>query len=495
MADKIASVFVPVVMSVSFVTFVVWMLVGGGIYSAVNYAVSVLVISCPCALGLATPVAIMVATGKGAQYGILLKDGATLENLCKVSCVVTDKTGTVTTGKPHVVTVDCTIDKSEFVSVVASVEKRSEHPLGNSVVAYAKQSNLATDIDVKDYQTRQGLGVVANVDGDSWAIGNNKLMNELSVDIEPVQQALQDCYDNALTVLIVAKNGICVGVIGVGDEIKPTSELAVNNLKKLGIKTVLLTGDNACSAQSVCGKLGIDDYVAEVLPDQKADKITELAQSEFVAMVGDGINDAPALACANVGFAVASGTDIALDTADVLLVNSNLNDVPTAIALSAKTTKIIKQNLFWAFAYNTLGIPIAAGVFAFAGVVLNPMIASLCMSLSSLFVVTNALRINNFKAEQNFDKQVDVAQMCQTDVAKETSSVESKEGVTMKFAVEGMMCMHCVKHVTDAIKSLSGVEDVVVSLESNSAVVTGSVTADEVIDAVTNEGYSAKLTD
>lgn len=498
LADKIAFVFVPTVMAISLVTFIVWIAISGSFATAINYAVCVLVISCPCALGLATPVAIMVATGKGAQLGILLKDGATLENLCKVSCVVWDKTGTVTEGKPKVVSVYCNCDQRQFVSVVASAENQSEHPLGKAVVDYAVQNGFDVDIPVSQLQTKQGLGLVAQVDGETWAIGNAKLMNELHVDLQEQRDVLDGYYNKALTVLIVAKNGNFVGIIGVGDTVKQTSVTAINNLKQMGIKNVLLTGDNVKSAQNVCNSVGFDDFVAEVLPNQKAEKIQNLMKNDFVAMVGDGINDAPALACANVGFAVANGTDIALDTADVLLVNSNPSDVPCAISLSAKTNKIIRQNLFWAFAYNSLAIPVSAGVFAFVGIVLNPMLASLCMSLSSIFVVTNALRINNFKMQGNGNNlrsnvSCDNLPSKQENNTKSTTVLLSaNEGVTMKFNVEGMMCAHCVKHVTDAISNLQGVTSVDVSLQENSATVTGNVTAQQVIAAVTNAGYSAK---
>lgn len=470
LADKVASVFVPVVMAISLVTLVVWLATGNGLFNSLDFAISVLVISCPCALGLATPVALMVATGKGAQNGILIKNGEILQKLSTVQTVVLDKTGTVTLGKPTVASVVTDADQKEFLAIVAGIEKQSEHPLGKAVVDYATSQNI-TLATPTEFATVAGHGVTAVVDGHNYAIGNQKLMDKCGVTV-----TADLSKHKGKTLLIVARDNEFFGLVTVGDQIKETSKFAIEALKALGIKTVLLTGDNTHTAQEVCSQVGIDDYVADVTPNQKAQVVADLKKNSVCAMVGDGINDAPALATADVGFAVADGTDIAIDSADVILVNNDIQSVATAIRLSKATVKNIKQNLFWAFFYNALGIPLAAGVLYPAfGIKLVPMFGALAMACSSLFVVTNALRLNFFKAKHKL--------------------VETKlppEEITMKYqlSIQGMMCPHCTGRVENTLKALPNVTEVVVSLEGKYAQVTTTCEmADTLRSAVEAQGY------
>ncbi|MCM1289671.1 MAG: heavy metal translocating P-type ATPase [Corallococcus sp.] len=499
LADKISGVFVPVVMSLALVTFIVWACVTKSVSDALGFGISVLVISCPCALGLATPVAIMVATGKGAQNGILVKSGEILERLASVKQVVLDKTGTVTLGEPKVKNFWCNTDEKHFFAVIGGIEKQSEHPLGKAVVDYAETLSVSL-LAPSDFQTLAGRGVVATTDGITYAIGNALLMKEQGADISPVQALLEEYSEKALTCLIVSQNGKVTGIIGVGDEIKPTSKEAVAKLHSLGIKTVLLTGDNKLAAKAVCEEVGIDTYFAEVLPDEKEQKVRELMQSGVTAMVGDGINDAPALTAADVGFAVANGSDIAVDSADVVLMKNDLNDLSTAIRLGKKTVRNIKQNLFWAFFYNVLGIPIAAGALYATPLALklNPMIAAAAMSVSSLFVVTNALRLNFFKplkaavevrAPKSIEEKISSDNQ---DGITEPDVPDKEDKMKYKLHVEGMMCGHCVARVEKALKAVDGVKEVFVSLEEKCALVTtdGSVAEQALSQAVTAQDYS-----
>lgn len=462
LADKISAIFVPTVMCISLVTFIVWLCVGYPVSDALNFAVSVLVISCPCALGLATPVAIMVATGKGAENGILIKNGEILERLADITQVVLDKTGTVTLGKPYVKDFSTPYGEKEFFALVGGIEKQSEHPLGKAVVEQAERLE-AECCKPTELVTLPGRGVVATVDGKRYAIGNKRLMDEQGVDPKDYTEKLNEYATRALTCLVVSCDGKYIGIIGVGDEIKPTSKDAITLLKAQNVKPVLLTGDNALAANAVCRELNVEEFYAEVLPDQKEQKVGELMRQGVTAMVGDGINDAPALTRADIGFAVANGSDIAVDSADVLLVKNDIRDVSTAIKLSRKTKRNIKQNLFWAFFYNAVGIPIAAGALSMAPInlTLSPMIAAAAMSLSSLFVVTNALRLRFFKPSK-------VAGV--TNKHKKYKVVK-EENMTIQLTIEGMMCGHCVARVQKALESVRGVVKVEVSLESKTAVV------------------------
>ena len=485
LADKISAVFVPVVMSVALITFIVWLCVGEMVATALNFAVSVLVISCPCALGLATPVAIMVATGKGAENGILIKNGEILERLADIRKVVLDKTGTVTVGKPFVKDFSTPYSEKEFFAIVGGIEKQSEHPLGKAVVERAEQ--LGAELaQPTDFKTLAGRGVIATVDGKVYAIGNKRLMEEQHVDPDSYARQLEEFSRRSLTCLAVSCDGRYIGVIGVGDEIKSTSKDAIALLKEQQVQPILLTGDNAVAAKAVCDELGIDEFYAEVLPDQKERKVAELMGGGVTAMVGDGINDAPALARADIGFAVAAGSDIAMDSADVLLVKNDIRDVATAIKLSKKTKRNIKENLFWAFFYNALGIPLAAGVLYETSLhlQLNPMIAAAAMSLSSLFVVTNALRLRFFKPSMTAKPSED----------KIKHNKPNKEETIMKYriAIEGMMCGHCTSRVNKALGSVRGVLGVDVSLDDKCATVEVKerVKPEALKAAVEKEGYT-----
>lgn len=399
-ADKVAGIFVPTVMAIAAAVLVIWLLCGAGIQQALTATVSVLVIACPCALGLATPTAIMVGTGKGAEKGILIKSGAALETAHKITTVVLDKTGTVTCGTPYVtdITMLDDIDENTCLEMLASAEMFSEHPLGAAVVRSAKEKGLRYSA-ASDFESITGKGVAATFNGKRLIIGNRALITDKGIDTKAAENAATDFAENGKTPLIAAYDGRLLCVAAVSDAIKSTSRKAIESLNKLNIKTVMLTGDDPRTAKSVADEVGIKHVVAGVLPDKKASEVEKIkAEGETVAMVGDGINDAPALAVADVGIAIGSGTDIALESADIVLIHSDLCDVPEAIRLSKATIRNIKQNLFWAFAYNTAGIPIAAGLlYAFGGPLLNPMIAAAAMSLSSVSVLCNALRLRRFK--------------------------------------------------------------------------------------------------
>ncbi|MFA6688958.1 MAG: heavy metal translocating P-type ATPase [Sphaerochaetaceae bacterium] len=419
-ADTVSGYFVPVVMGIALVTFIVWMIAGHTFNFAITAAVSVLVIACPCALGLATPIAIMVGTGKGATYGILFRQAAALEQLRKVETIVFDKTGTLTTGKPQVtdiILLDPAVSETELLTLAASAEAGSEHPLASAIVARANERGLDLAA-VTDFQAVPGKGITAHVAGRSLLLGNRALMEQSGVgDLARVSVQAEALAADGKTPLLVADGGNMLGIIAVADTLKPESKDIIEGLKREGIRTVMLTGDNETTANAIGAKVGVDQVIAGVLPGQKAETISTLQmvacpvihddgkitppKRQVVAMVGDGINDAPALAKADVGIAIGSGTDVAIESADVVLVRSSLSDLVTAIHLSKATMRNIKENLFWAFFYNTLGIPVAAGLLTlFGGPLLNPMLAALAMSLSSVSVVTNALRLNRFKPER-----------------------------------------------------------------------------------------------
>ena len=394
LADKVSGIFVPVVMSISLITAIVWLVAGYSADFALSTAISVLVISCPCALGLATPVAIMVSTGRCATDGILVKSAEALEILHNVDTVVMDKTGTLTEGKPEVT--DVISDAENFIQIAASLEKNSEHPLSNAIMQYAAGTKLQ---DVSDFNTVSGKGIYGMINGTYYYGGNAPYMTETGADISKYSQQAEKLSAQGKTVMYFSQGNNIIGIIAVSDVLKETSKIAVSNMHKAGLNTFILTGDNKKTAEAVADTLKIDTIISEVLPADKKDTISSLQkEGKIVAMIGDGINDSPALVAADVGIAVSNGTDIAIDSADVVLMKSDLNDVYKAILISRKTIKNIKQNLFWAFFYNSLGIPIAAGVLYPAfGITLSPMIAAAAMSLSSLFVVTNALRLSKLK--------------------------------------------------------------------------------------------------
>lgn len=404
LADKISGIFVPVVIIIAIVATITWLILGYPFEFAMSIGIAVLVISCPCALGLATPVAIMVGTGKGASHGILIKSAEALETLHSVSSVVLDKTGTITVGQPKVTDIIVFNDTSEkeFLRIAASIEKPSEHPLAEAIISKAKEENIDTT-EVDSFKAVSGRGIEATIDGIDYKAGNFAYMEENDVDVEEHIKMADKFADEGKTPLFFAENRNLVGVVAVADVVKPTSKTAIKQLKNMGIHVVMLTGDNTRTANAIQKQLDLDHVVADVLPQDKEREIRRLQESgSKVAMIGDGINDAPALVRADVGVAIGAGTDVAIESADIVLMNSNLQDAVIAIELSKATIKNIKQNLFWAFFYNTLGIPLAAGVlYAPFALTLNPMFAAAAMSLSSVFVVTNALRLRSFKASKS----------------------------------------------------------------------------------------------
>ena len=394
LADKVASVFVPIVIAIAIITFVIWIIIGGNnsfSFALINF-VAVLIIACPCAMGLATPTALIVGIGKGAENGILIKNGEHLELAHKLNTILFDKTGTITEGKPVVSKVITNgIGESELLKLTASLEKRSEHPLAKAIVSYANIQNISIP-DPDEFESTTGLGISGKVEGNSIIIGNRNFLNDKNVLTNIIEENAGFTSTNGNIVIYVAVNNSFAGMIGIKDPIKLTSAAALSELKKMNLKTVMITGDSKIAAKHVAEELGIDEYEAEVLPEDKTNIIAKYQkQNTVVGMVGDGINDAPALAQADVGFAIGTGTDVAIETGDIVLMKGDLNDIAKAIKLSKSTIRKIKQNLFWAFIYNTLGIPLAA-----LGL-LNPMFAALAMSLSSVSVVSNSLRLKRQK--------------------------------------------------------------------------------------------------
>ena len=489
LADRVAGIFVPVVMGIALVTALVWLVSGHTVAQALTSAVAVLVISCPCALGLATPVAIMVGTGVGAQNGILIKSAQALEQLGKVSCMVLDKTGTITQGKPQVTGVYPVgqLSESQLLTLAASLEHPSQHPLGQAIVAHAQAQNLPLQ-EVMDFQAVHGKGVTGTLQGLPFLAGNQAMMEEAGVDLSSVAQRTQALTEKGHTPLYFAQGTTLVGVIGVADTVKPTSAQAVSELRKLGLEVVMLTGDHPATAQAIAQEVGVSQVIAQVLPTQKEGHIAQLqAQGHRVAMVGDGINDAPALARAEVGIAIGAGSDIALDSADLVLMKSDLLDAVTAVRLSRATLRNIKENLFWAFCYNAICIPVAAGVFyPLFHLQLSPMLASAAMSLSSVCVVTNALRLRRFRPTKSNTPAVCKNTCCELKGEEPT--------MTQTIHIQGMMCPHCVNHVTQALNAIPGVS-AQVDLASGTATVTGDVSADTLKAAVEGAGYQVTAID
>ena len=473
LADQIAGIFVPVVMGISVVTFIAWLIADAGISFAFQCAIAVLVISCPCALGLATPVAILVGTGRGASMGVLFKNAEALEQLHKVNTVVLDKTGTLTRGKPMVTDIlTANADKDELTKIAQALEAPSEHPFAKAIMELASVQTTP----VTAFQTLPGLGVCGAVDGKTYFGGNGELMTRNGITVP----SLDDYKSLGKTPLYFAcEDGTYLGAIVVADVLKEDSVQAVERMHNLGLRVVMLTGDNQNTARAIAKMAKIDDVIAGVLPGEKAMAIRDLQEKKRrVLMVGDGINDAPALVTADVGMAIGAGTDIAMESADVVLMNNSLAGVCDGIALSKATIRNIKQNLFWAFIYNSLGIPIAAGVFyPLFGLQLSPMIGAAAMSLSSLFVVTNALRLRVFRPK---DKKSNIIPI------KEEKEMETK------IYVDGMMCPHCKARVEQVCKSIPNVTDAVVDLQDKSVTVSGSVDIAAVKKAIADAGYEVK---
>lgn len=470
LADKVSGVFVPVVITISLIAVVVWLLLGYGFEFALSIGISILVISCPCALGLATPTAIMVGTGRGATNGILIKSAEALETAHNIDTVVLDKTGTITQGTPMVTNMLCKegIRQKELLQIAASLEKLSEHPLADAIVTEAEKAGLPF-LPVSDFKQIPGQGIVGRIEDDTCLAGNRWLMVANGIQGGVLLQLGEEMAVDGKTPLFFARGRQLIGVIAVADVVKPTSRQAVQELARMGIEVVMLTGDNAKTAEAIRRQVGVNRVVAEVFPQDKEKEIRRLQnEGKKVAMVGDGINDAPALARADVGIAIGAGTDVAIESADIVLMKSDLLDVSTAIQLSKAVIRNIKQNLFWAFIYNIIGIPVAAGLFYLPfDLKLNPMIGAFAMSFSSVFVVSNALRLRWFKAKHLSYTEPDTAQSYEKTPAKKIS----KGAIEMEkvLNIEGMVCMNCVKHVEKALREIQGIREVSVSLENKSA--------------------------
>jgi len=500
LADKVSGIFVPIVIGIALVTFIVWLVSGASFEFALSNAISVLVISCPCALGLATPVAVMVGTGKAAENGILIKSAESLETMHKVDMIVLDKTGTITSGNPSIhdiVVFDPKYDEDSFLRLAASIETGSEHPLAKAIVLEAKARNLVLD-GLENYVALSGKGLKAKLEGKEYVAGNQKLMEEEKIFLsKPIKDYIHKLADQGQTPLLFACEDKVLGIIGVADTIRQSSIQAIRAFKEKGIYVVMLTGDNIKTANAIAQDIQVDEVIADVLPTQKESVVRRFQDDgKFVAMVCDGINDAPALARANVGIAIGAGTDIAIDSADIVLMKDNLMDVNTAYELSDKVIKNIKMNLFWAFFYNVLGIPVAAGVFyPLWGILLSPMIGSAAMSLSSVCVVLNALRLRFFKPSQESVQEKKEATKAKIQYTEDyTVGIEEhKEEKTMEkiMKVNGMSCNHCKAHVEKALDEVSGVKKAVVDLDKKEARITleAPVENQVLMDAVKNAGY------
>lgn len=537
LADKVSGIFVPIVMLISLATFIIWIYLGYNLSMALTFAISVLVISCPCSLGLATPVAIMVGTGKGAENGILIKSADALETVHTIDTVVLDKTGTVTEGKPKVTDIitNGILNSDDFLSLAAAIEKKSEHPLAEAIVEYAKEKNINLR-DVTDFMSISGKGISANIDDEKIYAGNKKYLEDLlnenilndKNEIKEILKIGDNLAELGKTPMYFAKKNKILGIIAVADTIKSDSAVAIKMLKDRGLNVILLTGDHEKTARAIANIAGINEVIAQVLPDEKESKVRELIEKGHkVAMVGDGINDSPALARADVGIAIGAGTDIAIESADIVLMHSRLTDVVTAIDLSKATIKNIKQNLFWAFFYNSIGIPLAAGLFFKAlGWQLSPMFGAVAMSMSSVCVVLNALRLKRFKAikienvenkeeikngksiignivenkensqELTNDKNNNLENVKENDLiiknkSNKTKKIEEEKNMKTVIKVDGMVCGHCKANVEKAVLKVQGVKTAEVNLEQKQVCIESedNLNLDTVKAAITEAGY------
>ena len=508
LADRVSAVFVPVVIALALLAGGIWLMMGASVEFAFSITISILVISCPCALGLATPVAIMVGTGRGAAHGILIKSGEALETAGTIDTVLMDKTGTLTEGRPQLVSVrPIGIPADTLISLAAALEAGSEHPIAAAVTAYAAEKGLAVP-DAADFQAVFGKGVRARVAGTDCAAGNAALLAELGIPLsDAVEAARAEMAERGETALAVVQAGRIAGLLGVRDAEKPTSAAAITQMKRMGLTPVMLTGDDARTAHAIAARLGIDRVIAGVLPAEKRAHVERLQdEGHRVTMIGDGVNDAPALVQADLGIAIGAGTDVAVDSADAVLVRSDLLDAVSAIRLSRSVMRNIKENLFWAFFYNVIGIPLAAGVlYPSLGIKLSPMIGAAAMSLSSVCVVLNALRLRFFAIEHEPVRQeertpievmispivpaMDEIRQSTTD----SSAAQRKEDIIMEktITVKGMTCPNCVKHVTKALSGMEGVSDVAVDLEAGTAKFTASreVPNSELASVLDDAGY------
>ena len=490
-ADQVSGVFVPAVIGIALITTIVWLLIGKPVGYALARGISVLVISCPCALGLATPVAIMVGSGLGAKNGILFKTAASLEETGRIEIVALDKTGTITSGEPKVTDILPAegVSAEELLRLANTLERKSEHPLAKAILEYAKEQNVSAE-EVADFQALPGNGLTATLDGKPLCGGNDTFIGT-TAPVSPEMKAQAAALAEAgKTPLWFSYDGKLLGVVAVADVIKEDSPQAVRELQNMGIRVVMITGDNERTAKAIGAQAGVDQVIAGVLPDGKEREIRKLKTEGKVAMVGDGINDAPALTRADIGVAIGAGTDVAIDAADVVLMKSRLSDVPAAIRLSRATLRNIHENLFWAFFYNTIGIPLAAGVFIPLGLTLNPMFGAAAMSLSSFCVVSNALRLNLFKLR---DARHDHKHV------KHSKKHEEKEKNEMEktLKITGMMCGHCEARVKKALEAVEGVAEAKVSHESGTAVVTLNVPVEEAAlkKAVEDQDYQVTAID
>ena len=493
-ADRVSGVFVPTVITIAIITTLIWLLTGHEFGYSLARGISVLVISCPCALGLATPVAIMVGNGMGARNGILFKTAVSLEEAGKVQIVALDKTGTITSGQPEVTDLlpADDISEQELLSLALALEKKSEHPLAGAVLKYAAERQL-TAPEVSDFHALPGNGLCAVLNNETLIGGSMKFVSSQVTVPAALLQKSEKLAMEGKTPLIFARNQKLVGIIAVADVIKEDSPQAIRELQNMGIRVVMLTGDNERTARAIGKQAGVDDVIAGVLPDGKESVIRSLKEQGRVAMVGDGINDAPALTRADIGIAIGAGTDIAIDAADIVLMKSRLSDVPAAVRLSRATLRNIHENLFWAFFYNIIGIPLAAGVWIpVFGWTLNPMFGAAAMSLSSFCVVTNALRLNLFKIhDTKKDKKIGQATSIKIKNDYNIKEKEQKTMIKVTVNVEGMMCPHCEAHVNEAVKKTFGVEDVVSSHENKTTIFTAPEKVDEekVRQTIKDAGY------
>lgn len=509
LADKISNYFVPAVIAIAVITLFIWLIAGEGFEFALSRAISVLVISCPCALGLATPTAIMAGTGKGARLGILIRSAEALETAHKTNTVVLDKTGTITQGRPDVIDIKKTenFSEDEVLSFAYSLEVLSEHPLANAVIKRAKEKNLEA-LKIKDFKAEHGFGIsgIEEASGLKILAGNEKLFQKNNIEISHAKAEIDALAEKGATPLLIGVSGgtggsssetdtgaKLIGIIAVADKIKEGSIESIAEFKAMGIKTIMLTGDNKKTANAIKAQTGVDDFAAELLPQNKKNEIDKLQQAGLkTAMIGDGINDAPALMTADVGIAIGNGTDIAIESADIILMNDNLQTAVDSIQLSRAVMRNIKENLFWALFYNSLCIPLAAGVFyPLFGIVLSPMIAAAAMSLSSVSVVSNALRLNYFKPKRKYKISRDAGST--ESCAADKNKIKEKELMNTVLKVNGMQCQHCVSHVKEALTKISGVS-AEINLGAKTATITHpeSVSVADLKKAIEDAGYTVE---
>ena len=490
LADKISAIFVPTVMIISLITFVIWMILGYGFEFSLNFAISVLVISCPCALGLATPMAIMVATGKSAKFGLLFKNAESLENLHKVDTILLDKTGTITEGKPQVTDIISEIDENEFIKIASSIENNSEHPLSHAIGEYAKAKNIQAK-NIEDFEAISGKGIKAKYENKIYYGGNISLMKEKNIDLKSYEKKADKFSNEGKTSMYFADEKNVIGIIAVQDKPKNLSKIAIDEMKKMGYEVRMITGDNEKTAEAIKNALNIDEKYAEVLPQDKEKEIKNLQKlGKKVLMVGDGINDAPALVRSDVSMAIGNGTDVAIESADIILINNNILDIVSALKLSKSTIKIIKENLFWAFFYNIIGIPLAAGLLYPAfGLKLSPMFGAFAMSFSSIFVCLNSLRLRKFKA--NFENEEKIKEEIQKEKNKNIKEKKMNELNKMIVKINQMSCNHCKNRVEEILKNISGIENAEVNLDEKLAEVDyfGAIDENEIKEKINDAGY------